>query len=182
MRVRIVCEKRLVRLGAVGLMARREIRRRWRGVLALALLVAIVGTVVLATTAAARQCGRTRARDLGAPATRRVRHPQDARVQPSASSCDDCLAGHHARRRRCRHRHPARVVRRCTGLAARGRFARDCAHLTDPRRAVAPSRATRAGAGQCRRVPTRPGGGANSTSGCVAFGVRPVLCRPTEGD
>jgi hypothetical protein len=42
-------------LGAVELMAVREVRRRVRGAVALALLVAIVGTVVLATTAGARR-------------------------------------------------------------------------------------------------------------------------------
>ena len=57
-------------MGAVGLMARREVRRRWRGVLALALLVAVVGSVVLATTAGARRTrtalDRFRAENLSA--------------------------------------------------------------------------------------------------------------------
>jgi hypothetical protein len=69
MRVRIA-RKGQVSLGAVELMAVREVRRRVRGVVALALLVAVVGTVVLSTTAGARRTrtalDRFRAENLSA--------------------------------------------------------------------------------------------------------------------
>ena len=42
-------------MGAVGLVARCEMRRRWRGIVALTLLVGVVGAVVLATVAGARR-------------------------------------------------------------------------------------------------------------------------------
>jgi hypothetical protein len=42
-------------VGAVGMLAGCEIRRRWRSVLALVLLVGVVGAVVLATAAGARR-------------------------------------------------------------------------------------------------------------------------------
>jgi ABC-type lipoprotein release transport system permease subunit len=42
-------------MGAVGLLARREIRRRWRSTVALALLIGVVGAIVLAVSAGARR-------------------------------------------------------------------------------------------------------------------------------
>ena len=42
-------------MGAVGLVARCEMRRRWRGMVALTLLVGVIGAVVLATVAGARR-------------------------------------------------------------------------------------------------------------------------------
>ena len=41
-------------VGAVGMVARSEFRRRWRGVVVLTLLVGIIGAVVMATVAGAR--------------------------------------------------------------------------------------------------------------------------------
>ena len=42
-------------VGAVWVLARREIRRRWRSAAAIALLVGVVGAIVLATVAGARR-------------------------------------------------------------------------------------------------------------------------------
>ena len=49
-------------MGAVGMLARCEIRRRWRSVVGLALLVGLVGAVVLATAAGARRSDTALAR------------------------------------------------------------------------------------------------------------------------
>src|SRR6478672_4072192 len=42
-------------MGAVGMLAGREIRRQWRSTLAIALLIGVVGALVLATVAGARR-------------------------------------------------------------------------------------------------------------------------------
>ena len=64
------------------MMARREIRRRWRGVLALTLLVAIVGTVVLATTAGDMRLAFNKPATAEAPkAASPTRTPVDERRQ-----------------------------------------------------------------------------------------------------
>ena len=49
-------------MGAVGMLARAEIRRRWRGTVVLTLLVGIVGAIVLASVAGARRSDSSLAR------------------------------------------------------------------------------------------------------------------------
>jgi hypothetical protein len=51
-----------VNVGAVGIVARRDIRRRWRSVVALTLMVGVVGAVALATVAGARRTSSALAR------------------------------------------------------------------------------------------------------------------------
>jgi FtsX-like permease family len=48
-------QSRMVIVGAVGLLAGSEVRRRWRATIAIALLVGVIGAVVLATAAGARR-------------------------------------------------------------------------------------------------------------------------------
>jgi ABC-type lipoprotein release transport system permease subunit len=52
-------------VGAVGLLARSEIRRHWRSVVVLTLLVGIVGAIVLATVAGARRSDAALGRFIG---------------------------------------------------------------------------------------------------------------------
>jgi hypothetical protein len=72
-------------VGAVRLMAASEIRRRWRGVLALTLLIAVVGAVVLAASAGARRTSTALERFREASVSADI---ELAVSQPSAAQLD----------------------------------------------------------------------------------------------
>jgi hypothetical protein len=72
--------------GVLGLVVRSEIRRSWRSMLGLALIVAVVGTVVLATAAGARRTASTLDRAEAATGAR------DLRIQVDEPDAEDQLA------------------------------------------------------------------------------------------
>lgn len=73
-------------MGALAWLMARELRARWRGVAAIALLVGLVGGVVLATAAGARRTGSAYERFVERTATR------DASVQVDDGDVDEILA------------------------------------------------------------------------------------------